>query len=85
MAKEFYLKKFGKFHREVYVLWNKSIEMQVPWTIVEQIEALCENCTALIDETKTLTNEHRRWPLFEESYEDLRVDYSFILNMLEAL
>lgn len=85
MSKEFYLKKFGRFHREVSVLWNKSIEMQVPWTIVEQIEALFENCTALMNETKTLSNERRRWPLFEESYEDLTLDYSFILKMLETL
>ena len=85
MSKAFYLKKFGRLCSKVHVLWNKSIEMQVPGSILEQIEALYENCTALVNETKTLPNELKRWPLFEESYEDLNVDYNFVLKMLAAL
>ena len=85
MSKHFYLSKFSRLLREICFLLQKSIEFQVFPSIIEQIENLHENCTALIEETKTLPNERKRWPLFEESYEDLKLDYFFVVNMLKDM
>jgi len=80
-----YLKKCNRLYRDIHFLLQKSTEFQVYPSIVEQIEALSENCVALIEETKTLPNERKRWPLFEETFEDLKLDYFFVLKMLENL
>lgn len=78
MANSFYFKKFEKFFIEVTFLYNKSIELQVPIYIIEQIECLGENCLAVIDEIKKFGNQ--RWQA--ESFEDLKLDYYFILKLL---
>ena len=41
------------------------------------------NCNALINETSALSNEFWPWTLFEESFEDLKLDYFFIFKMVK--
>ena len=83
MSKFFYLKKFQHFKREILCLYQKAIVYQVYPNILEQIENLAENCKALIEETKTLPKNKRRYILFEESFEDLKLDYYFIFKLLQ--
>jgi hypothetical protein len=83
MSKFFYLKKFQHFQREINSLYQKALVYQVYPHILEQIENLSENCKALIDETKILPKNKLRYILFEESFEDLKLDYYFIFKLLQ--
>ena len=75
--------KVIKFQNDIHFLLLKFIEFQVCANVLEQIENLSENCNALINETSALSNEFWPWPLFEESFEDLKLDYFFILKMVK--
>jgi hypothetical protein len=85
---EFYLKSLYKLYNEIVFTYSKSIEHQVPGHIIEQIECLCENCKVTIREiikmkTKyTYTIQYRECYLIAEIYEDLKIDYFFILKLL---
>ena len=85
MSVHVYLKKVNKFQSDVYFLLKKCIEFQFCTNVLEQIENLSENCNAIINEAKKLPNECRWRPMFEESFEDLKLDYFFILKMLECV
>jgi hypothetical protein len=78
---EFYLKSLSKLYNEI-----ESIEHQVPGHIIEQIECLFENCKVITREIIKMktkyTIQYRECYLIAESYEDLKIDYFFILKLL---
>jgi hypothetical protein len=92
------LKKFNALYKHVQAI-VKQPPPPPPPHILEQIENLLENIAALVEETKTLDRGSRRrrrrychrcrrcchedLQLFEESYEDLKHDYFFILKVLK--
>lgn len=91
------LKKFNALYKHVQAI-VKQPPPPPPPHILEQIENLLENVAALVEETKTLDRGSRRrrrychrcrrcchedLQLFEESYEDLKHDYFFILKVLK--
>ncbi len=83
---EFYLKSLYKLYNEIVFIHNKSIEHQVPGHIIEQIECLCENCTVIIREIIKMKTKYpiqqRECYFIAEIYEDLKIDYFFILKLL---
>jgi len=85
MCKDVYLRKFIQLHERVHYVLTKSVEFQLYPHIIEQVENLEENVKALIQETKKLEQRNKRYPLFEESFEDLKLDYFFILKLLETI
>ena len=85
MCKDIYLKKFIKFHNSVVYVLTKSVEYQLYPHIIEQVENLEGNVKALIEETKKLREKNKKYPLFEESFEDLKLDYFFILKLIETI
>jgi hypothetical protein len=92
------LKKFNALYKHVQAIVKQPPPPPSPH-ILEQIENLLENIAALVEETKTLDRGSRRrrrrychrcrrcchedLQLFEESYEDLKHDYFFILKVLK--
>jgi len=85
MSNKHYLKKYLLLKNQVYFVYQKSTEFQVQSCVLDQIENLLGNCEALIKETETLSSNFNAWLLFEESYEDLKLDYFFILKLLEKI
>jgi len=84
MTKEIYLERYYKLRLDVNFIYSKSIEFQVPSNIIEQILCLGENCEDVINEIKKFDskNQNQRCYLIEEAYEDLKLDYCFILMLL---
>jgi len=85
MSKKQHLEKYLLLKNQVNFVYQKSLEFQVQHSILEQIENLFENCKALLEETNTLESDFKNWLLFEESYEDLKLDYFFIIKLLEKI
>ena len=85
MCKDIYLKKFIQFHNSAVYLLTRSVEYPLYPHIIEQVENLEENVKALIEETKKLGQSNKKYPLFEESFEELKLDYFFILKLLETI
>jgi len=82
MTKEIYLERYYKLRLDVNFIYSKSIEFQVPSNIIEQILCLGENCEDVINEIKKFDTKNQSCYLIEEAYEDLKLDYCFILMLL---
>ena len=85
MAQKFYLRKFQILYQDAHFLYNRAVEKQAFQSILEQIECCGENILANIKDIKKHNTGHERWPLLEESYEELKLDLFFCLKLLNTI
>ena len=85
MAQTFYLKKFQILYQDAHFLYNRAVEKQASHSILEQIECCGDNILANIEDIKKYNTGRERWPLLEESYEELKLDLFFCLKLLNTI
>jgi len=85
MAQKFYLRKFQILYQDAHFLYNRAVEKQASQSILEQIECCGENILANIEDIKKYNTGRERWPLLEESYEELKLDLFFCLKLLNTI